>query len=676
MNLSLMNAWQIALAAVVFVGCSVPVLARLRRFPLAAGAAWFLAATVLSLVVLFMPRVSATRTGGTRARATQGGRTVGDDWGNPPRSLPGTPAVATRKAYVGSDSCRACHPREHATWHATYHRTMTQLATPDTVLGPFDTELELEGRAFRLTRDGDEFHAELPDPDLEWERMNERSDASRRQAPIVRRRVVMLTGSHRLQHYWVASADGQGLFSLPWEYQISEQRWIPQLDAHVIPPDQKRTIGQWNRQCIACHSVAGMPGLNPANGRFTTAVSELGIACESCHGPAANHEAHHRNPLNRYSRRQSEAPDPTIFNPARASVKESAEACGQCHSTFHLHDENAYMANGDDFHPGQRELNSRARLLSSVETGQTLARSRMFYWNANDASAAFWRDGAPRVGGREFLGLIATPCHDRGEMTCLTCHSMHGADPDQQLKPLARGNDVCLDCHASIGQQLAEHTHHRPDSSGSQCQNCHMPHTSFALMRATRSHRIDNPSVERSSHTGRPLACNLCHLDQTLAWSAEYLRQWYDQPVPSLTEDETRIAASLLWLLRGDAAQRVVTAWHFGWDEARRASQPGDWPTPHLAALLEDPYALVRFVAGKSLERQSDYSAGAIDYLAPAAARAALRARVEANWNQRARGVAAAQLPALLLQPDGQLDTERRDQLSSRRDDSPVKILE
>ena len=32
------------------------------------------------------------------------------------------------------------------------------------------------------------------------------------------------------------------------------------------------------------------------------------------------------------------------------------------------------------------------------------------------------------------------------------------------------------------------------------------------------------------------------------------------------------VAASVEWLLKGDAAQRIVAAWHYGWQPAREAS--------------------------------------------------------------------------------------------------------
>src|SRR4030095_924696 len=74
---------------------------------------------------------------------------------------------------------------------------------------------------------------------------------------------------------------------------------------------------------------------------------------------------------------------------------------------------------------------------------------------------------------------------------------------------------------------LAEHTHHAPSSAGSSCVACHMPFTSYALFTAMRSHRIDNPSAQSTATTGRPNACNLCHLDRSLDWTARTLAKWW-----------------------------------------------------------------------------------------------------------------------------------------------------
>ena len=36
--------------------------------------------------------------------------------------------------------------------------------------------------------------------------------------------------------------------------------------------------------------------------------------------------------------------------------------------------------------------------------------------------------------------------------------------------------------------------------------------------------------------TGRPNACNLCHLDRTLAWTAKHLEGWYGFAPPELND--------------------------------------------------------------------------------------------------------------------------------------------
>src|SRR6185436_6583885 len=78
----------------------------------------------------------------------------------------GAPTSSTEGGSVTSGACRSCHPSEYASWHRSFHRTMTRLATPASVAGPFDgTRVESEGRTIELSKRGDELWAKLPDPD-------------------------------------------------------------------------------------------------------------------------------------------------------------------------------------------------------------------------------------------------------------------------------------------------------------------------------------------------------------------------------------------------------------------------------------------------------------------------------------------------------------------------------
>ena len=101
-----------------------------------------------------------------------------------------------------------------------------------------------------------------------------------------------------------------------------------------------------------------------------------------------------------------------------------------------------------------------------------------------------------RTAGRDYHGVLETPCFDGGEYDCLTCHSMHGyEDRADQLKPGMRTNAACVQCHADLTapDALEDHTRHDAGSTGSACYGCHMPHTNYALLKSVRSHSLTIP---------------------------------------------------------------------------------------------------------------------------------------------------------------------------------------
>ena len=64
--------------------------------------------------------------------------------------------------YVTSDTCISCHPREYASWYRSYHRTMTQVASGESVLADFeDVTLDNRGRRYELRRDDNGFFVKL-----------------------------------------------------------------------------------------------------------------------------------------------------------------------------------------------------------------------------------------------------------------------------------------------------------------------------------------------------------------------------------------------------------------------------------------------------------------------------------------------------------------------------------
>lgn len=558
--------------------------------------------------------------------------------------------------YAGSKSCQACHPQEYDSWRASYHSTMTQVATSESVVAPFDgVRLETRGRAFRLERRDGQFWAYLEESAIPP------PPGSRHTIPSGWNRIVMTTGSHHMQVYWIATPDDYYVH-FPWEYFIDEQRWIPTADAFLMPDRPETDIG-WEG-CPACHTTRPQPRKDPDRREKDHRVAELGISCESCHGPAAEHVQVNASPVRRYTFHLDGLPDPTIINPAKQSKRTSVQICGQCHSVFAFKSNERFYQHGRTYQIGDN-LGDHLRLMhSSADVGPGL-------------TTPFWSDGTVRVGGREYMGLAKSACFTAGEITCLSCHSMHRSDPDHQLGADMEGNEACLQCHASYSQTLSEHTHHRSDSAGSLCYNCHMPNTSYALLGAIRSHRIENPRVATAPGKVKPNACNLCHLDKPLAWAAERMTAWYAAPVPPLTADERSVAAGVLWGLRGDAAQRAVTAWHMGWNAAHEASGKR-WLAPYLATLLTDPYASVRSIAYTSLRKLPGYGDFEYDFIGAGANEEHHRARLRAMdiWRQQPASATDPTGAAVLIDPRKGLQTVRLQRLLSQRDDTPIGIFE
>ena len=607
--------------------------------------------------------------------------------------IPLRPIAVPDDGYVSSQTCRSCHPREYTTWHDSYHRTMTQLATPETVLGDFDgTRIEWQGTTYRLGREDDVFFIEFDAAGPEG--------ATRR----VRRPILMTTGSHHVQLYWYPTGENRNLELFPWVYLLSEKRWMPRKSIFVLPPEMRQPYrGQpaaepgegaaegerwpdsqrWNHTCIHCHTTRGQPMFS----ELDTRAAEFGIACESCHGPAEEHIRSNQDPQRRYRLYLGGQRDDTIVDPSRLSHRRGSQVCGICHGfSYPRGEQELYrdLSVGRSFEPGDEITDTRI----VVQPSQGLESLRgLPEYQAGVREQSFWADGMIRVKGREYNGLIDSPCYQTEEFSCFSCHTMHPAADDprprlewanDQLKPGMDGNLACLQCHAEFAaaDRLSAHSRHPPESSGSQCYNCHMPYTTFGLLKAIRSHQVDSPSVAVSLETGRPNACNQCHLDKTLAWGAEHLENWYGIAPPELSEVERAVPASLLWMLAGDAAQRGLITWSMGWDAARETSGT-HWMTPFLAQLLIDPYDAVRFEAIRSLRRQPGFEDFEYDFVGPPDERQAAAKRAAAlGRTLSAPAGQVADAMSLIDDPGGIVPGDIFARLLTRRNDRMVALAE
>ena len=570
-------------------------------------------------------------------------------------------------AYASSESCKDCHLDQFQSWHASYHRTMTQIATPASVIGDFDdVRSSAYGHQIALSKRGDQFWVTMHDPD--------RSVAN--EATVIERPIVMTTGSHHMQVYWYATGKDRRVGQLPIVWLKESNTWAPIHSIFLRPTQTKLgpAEGRWNQTCIKCHTTQGRPRINEMTSTVDTHVAEFGIACEACHGPGGQHAIDHRN--------QKANPAPLV-NPADSDHQRASEVCGQCHGVW-IAGSSAEMKKaqgaGLSFRPG--DVLSETRHVFSSDQPITDHVARHLKADPDFMHDRFWDDGMVRVSGREYNGLIRSPCFKAGEMSCMSCHTLHAEArdnllswADDQLKHAQDSNDSCLQCHDEYrdATDLTDHTHHAASSSGSLCYNCHMPHTTYGLLKAIRSHEISSPSASETIEVGRPNACNQCHIDKTLAWTAGRLEDWYDVEAPKLNEDQNEYSATLLAAIEGDAGQRALAAWALGWESAQAASRT-DWIAPVLSQLLSDPYHAVRFLAHRSLKSLPDHDDIEFDFVGTIEECNGTARDVLQSWrntrSQRQRD------RSLLITASGDWDYEESQRLRRKRNDRVVVLAE
>jgi predicted CXXCH cytochrome family protein len=329
---------------------------------------------------------------------------------------------------------------------------------------------------------------------------------------------------------------------------------------------------------------------------------------------------------------------------------------------------------GDDLARADTVFWSEAeqKLLYQGQEPDMLAHSR-----PEPLDGRFWGDGTPLTTALEYQGMALSACYEggHGRMKCVSCHSMHEGKPHFQLAKRMETNDACYQCHETYRQRLAEHTHHPAESQGSICYNCHMPYQVYSLLTTHRSHRISVPRVQDSLGTGKPHACNLCHLDKSLGWTQEQLGKWYGHAPEPLNEQDEKYSSALLHLCQSDARSRAIVAGAFSWPPAQDASGT-TWQGPLLARVLEiERYPAVRYLGYRGLRSLYGAGVGSYDYLGRPAERKAQLEALGPDLMERFR-VRRGSYPFLPLTQDGRTDSAVLDGLLQKRKDPDVIINE
>ena len=313
--------------------------------------------------------------------------------------------------------------------------------------------------------------------------------------------IAFVYGSRWKQRYF--KKVGDDYFPLPAQWDFTHQRWSPYFVKNgtdwwstLYPPDNmQRPTGPL---CDGCHSVD--------YDIATKKVTEWNVGCERCHGPGSEHVAQQGRP--------------NIVNPAKLDYVHANDVCIQCHSQ------------------GQPLTNPINGKYYDWPVGFRVDGNLSDFWKLEEhkpgvQSFTHFADGTAHKNRMQGNDFVQSLMYTRG-VTCFSCHDVHGTrNPAVLWKP---ANTICLDCHgpnAANGPHAASleaHTHHKPDSAGSECIACHMPKIEQTIGDVNvRAHTFRFITPAETDALGIPNACNVCHNDKTSAWSAAALKSWTDR---------------------------------------------------------------------------------------------------------------------------------------------------
>ena len=456
--------------------------------------------------------------------------------------------------YVGNAVCLGCHP-DQKDWKDTAHANTILTPTSESVAAPFNGNII-------TTSDGKVKFKPFTTNDNYYVTLYNVADES-----------VSVTYSVARTHGGVALAGkqryhvkiGNSYYILPIQYNnrnVDETNpnaaWVSynptnwyNSDNTLIttdadtPPNINKSFEQ---NCEGCH-VTGLGITRNVNGEFISTSEEMGISCESCHGPGEQHVS------------AGGGKSKYIVNPEYLATDRGNEVCGQCHirvinkeggSGADFETEYPCIINGEDitpYIPGNT-------LANYIEETTSDGKSTAGYWNDNNTSTLgenASENNHSQKHHQQYQDLTKSVHYNYARNKCYTCHEPHGkgVEGTPQLLRESSNNKLCTNCHSDLTKTTKEsgnteniharHYYSPNDAGGSLCTGCHMPKTAkSAVDNDISSHVFDiiKPNTSKAmadyntanGKTNNPAtvitnSCYGCHSDET-DYGVELWKQW------------------------------------------------------------------------------------------------------------------------------------------------------
>jgi hypothetical protein len=327
-------------------------------------------------------------------------------------------------AYAGSARCMDCHKSVYSDYLHAAHYGTSRLADEHSINGSFAPGANV----YMLNKD--------------TKVVMEKRDSGLYQVAYVNGKVVnaqrfaITIGGIKAETYlyWA----GNSLYQLPVSHFKALHSWTNSPGYHNNFADFTRPVGV---DCMSCHAsyLKTIPNDQPLRHgeEFDKSAVILGIDCERCHGPAAQHADY-----------QAAHPDDkkaeyiAVYKTLPRAAK--MDMCAICHSGA----SDMMLRPSFTFKPGDRVSDYRlASLFQNTDPNQL------------------------DVHGNQYQLLTSSKCFINSRMDCATCHNVHTSQRGQ----IAMFSQKCTSCHAGVEHSFTKTSPALAAAIKNNCIDCHMP---------------------------------------------------------------------------------------------------------------------------------------------------------------------------------------------------------
>lgn len=368
--------------------------------------------------------------------------------------------LAQEKNFVGSDTCKKCHLEHYDSWKMTLHSRMTQDAQKnrDTIIVPIEED--------RIREDLAKLGAKLKVP------------AAEIYVPTIDE--ILITIGSQWKQRFIVKKEGI-LYISPIQYNADTDRWV---NYHENDWDKR----PWLLKCAGCHAT----GIDLASQSY----SELGVACEACHGKGSWHAALPKTAV--FEKRQ------TIINPAKLTMGVAVQICGACHNRG-----SATQKKGAGWPVGYEP----GKALEAYYKSTSFAAGDTKHVYANEFSKGHHQ---------QYIDWVQSKHYKEG-VTCTSCHYVHQIGvPPTRSQTLSAGSRQCFECHVQTNQNMAHSIH-----SFANCIGCHMPRIAKSAESGDIHSHVFTCLLPSDSlnNSAIPNSCQTCHKHKKEDLN-ELQRQW------------------------------------------------------------------------------------------------------------------------------------------------------